>query len=118
MRFGKISPRSTQTSGPQVAPKQMTNRLAATSATGPQMPGSDGLPFTCTDWAKASAITPSDTNIPIDPLSSSGRLPAFSTKKIATNVTATLTTEVTTEMVNDVPGLVVSKPTLAHNDVE
>ena len=35
IRFGNISPSSTQTSGPQVAPKQITNRFAPTSATMP-----------------------------------------------------------------------------------
>src|SRR6478736_10117438 len=35
MRLGKISPRSTHTSGPHDAPKPMTNRFAATRAMGP-----------------------------------------------------------------------------------
>ena len=36
IRLGNISPSSTHTSGPQVAPKATTNRLADTSATGDQ----------------------------------------------------------------------------------
>ena len=40
MRLGNISPSSTQTSGPHVAPKKTTNRLAATRAMTPHEPSS------------------------------------------------------------------------------
>ena len=119
MRLGKISPSSTQTIGPQVAPKKITKRLAPTRASGPQAPGSCGVPPSVTTACeKARAMSPSDTTMPADPVSSSGRRPILSTKKIATKVTATLMTLVTTEMVNDVPLLVVSKPTELQRLVE
>src|SRR6478736_6737934 len=44
MRLGKISPRSTHTSGPHEAPKPTTNTFAATSAMGPHGAGSTTAP--------------------------------------------------------------------------
>ena len=101
MRDGKISPSSTQTSGPQEAPKLITKTLAATKATGPQAPGrliSEPVP---TAEEKANAMTPSETAMPMEPVSRMGRRPMRSTSAMATRVTKMLVTEVATEMARE-----------------
>src|SRR4051812_38288983 len=120
MRFGNISPSSTQTTGPQVAPNETTNRFAPTRATWPQPCDSCGVclpsgPVTSVAWVNAMAIAPSETNIPADPQSSSSRRPILSTSRMATTVTAMLVTEVATEMMKDADSL---KPTDCHSVVE
>src|SRR5512133_2544437 len=72
IRDGKISPSSTQTSGPQEAPKLITKTLAATRAAGPQAPGSViASPDPVAD-PKAKAMVASETAMPMEPASMMG----------------------------------------------
>ena len=116
MRFGNISPSSTQTSGPQVAPKNTTKAFAATSATVDHGCGrdTDSAPPVCAK-EKASAIRPRLTVMPAEPAISMGRRPTRSTRAIAMRVTAMFVTEVITVTVraSDSP-----KPTERHRVVE
>src|SRR4051795_5345651 len=67
--LGNISPSSTQTTGPHVAPNDTTNRFAPTRATplhglpscGVLVPSSATV---MTAWVKASVIAPSATTMP------------------------------------------------------
>ena len=101
IRVGKISPSSTQTTGPQDAPKLTTKTLAATRATGPHAPGSDGAPLTMFAWLNEIAITASEIVIPAEPKSRIGRRPTRSTSAIAMKVTTMFVTAVMTEIVNE-----------------
>src|SRR5690348_992912 len=103
MRLGNISPSSTQTTGPQVAPNETTNRLAPTRAMPFQGEPSCGVcvpsdAVVITAWVNDSVIAPSDSAMPTDPTSSRIRRPILSTSRIAITVTATLVTDVITEM--------------------
>src|SRR4051794_9913187 len=118
--LGNISPSSTHTTGPHVAPNETTNRLAPTRATPLQGLPSCGVlvpssATVMTAWVNASVIAPSATNMPAEPASSSTRRPILSTSAMATTVTAMLVTAVTTEMTNESDSL---KPTACHSVVE
>ena len=81
----------------------------------PHAPSSDTfspLPVAC---VKAIAMSPSDTAMPAEPMSSSGRRPTLSISAIAMNVTATLVTAVIVETRNACDS---SKPTACHSVVE
>ncbi len=115
MRFGNISPSRTQTSGPHDAPKNTTNAFAATRAIGPHGSGRlmlSPLPLAC---VKASAMMPSESVMPAEPMSRIGRRPTLSTSAIAMNVTATFVTDVIVETRND---WLSSKPTACQSVVE
>src|SRR4051794_20309973 len=115
MKLLNISPSITHTTGPQVAAKEATNTLAATSATGPATPPSFGSPSTMGAVAKQAVRAPRETAMPAAPASSSGRLPIRSTKAIATSVNATLTIE----LITDVSIASFSeKPTACHSEDE
>ncbi len=115
MRLGKISPSSTQTSGPQEAPKPTTKTFAATRATPPHGAGSETFSPEPVAKANERAIAPSETVISTEPVRRMGLRPTLSTRKIATNVTTTLVTEVMTEISSE---LLSSKPTAFHRVVE
>src|SRR5690625_1911569 len=115
MWLGNISPSITQTVGPQLMPKPMTKRLAATRAIGPQDPGSTGTSLMMSAWAKANAIVPRDTVMIAEPISSRRRRPTLSISMIAIIVAAMLVTAVITEMRNESDSW---KPTACHNVVE
>ena len=68
-----------------------------------------------TAWVNDSVIAPSDSAMPTDPTSSRIRRPILSTSRIAITVTATLVTEVMTEMTNESDS---EKPTACHSVVE
>src|SRR5690554_3173403 len=114
IRLGNISPRSTHTTGPHVAPKNTTNALAPTTATAPHDPLKSVTSPASSVIAceKATAISPSDTVMPVDPMSNSRRRPILSTSKIATIVTTMLVTDV---MVDVTKAWLSSKPTDCHS---
>src|SRR6478672_4973591 len=119
IRFGNISPSSTQTTGPQDMPNATTNRLAAISAMVP-----DALPKTAVVksgvlsamfcWVhrlltvvhaealpKMMAMVPRVIVIPIDPMISNGFRPIRSIVAIAISVVNTLMVAPISEMMND-----------------
>ena len=67
------------------------------------------------DCVKASAMIPSVTAMPTEPMSRSGRRPTLSMSAMAMNVTSTLVTEVIVEIMND---WLSSNPTACHSVVE
>src|SRR6476661_5716365 len=101
IRDGKISPRSTHTSGPQEAPKLMTKMLAATRATGPHAPGRVMFSPEPVAEEKARAMAPRDTAMPTEPASRMGLRPTRSTSAMATRVTRMLVMDVATEMARE-----------------
>jgi hypothetical protein len=115
IRDGKISPRSTHTSGPQDAPKLITKTLAATSATGPQAPGREMFSPEPTADENASAMAASESAMPTEPASRMGRRPIRSTRAMATRVTRMFVMEVATEMASESFSW---KPTAFHRVVE
>src|SRR6185437_4340340 len=115
MRLGNISPSNTHTTGPQLTPKKITQRLAATSATGPQAPGRFNAVPLPVAWAKHTAITANVTSIPDEPITSSALRPIRSISPIATSVTSTFTIEVMTVSMNELDSL---NPTEFHKVVE
>ena len=115
IRLGNISPSSTHTSGPQVAPKATTNRFAATSAIGDHGASRVTSPPLTLAKEKASAMSPRETVMKNEPASSMGRRPTLSTRRIARIVTAMLVTDVMTVMVRASDSW---KPTVRHSVVE
>ncbi|KEF02634.1 hypothetical protein DF17_33025 [Streptomyces rimosus] len=88
--FGNISPRKTHTTTPQDRAKKSTKEWAAIRATVPCAVGSVSPVFD----AKAHASRASETAIPAEPISASGRRPILSTKIIAITVPMMLMIEV------------------------
>jgi hypothetical protein len=81
--FGNISPSITHITGPQLALKKITYRLAATSAIRPLLPGRLTAPAaSVTAVENAQATVASVTAMPADPTSSNGLRPMRSTVKI------------------------------------
>src|SRR5699024_7784525 len=120
IRFGNISPSSTHTSGPQLAPNPTTNTFALISAISDHGSPSSAVaspsgPVAIVANENATAISPSDSVISNDPASRIGRRPTLSTSRIATLVTTLFVTEVITVIVN---GSDSSKPTERHSVVE
>src|SRR5699024_10998559 len=101
MWLGNISPSITQTVGPQLMPKPMTKRLAATRAIGPQDPGSTGTSLMMSAWAKANAIVPRDTVMIAEPISSRRRRPTPAVLMVASRVAPMVVAAVITEKQND-----------------
>src|SRR6476469_10938951 len=119
IRFGNISPSSTQTTGPQDMPKATTNRLAAIRATvgdaEPRMAvSSKGVALSTSAWVHASvtwvhelavpkmtAIVARVTVIPADPMISNGFRPIRSIVAIAIKVVRMLMVAEITVMTND-----------------
>ena len=88
MRFGNISPSSTQTTGPHDMPNATTNRLAAISAIEPGRArrGSACRRRPDVALAKMTDMVISVTAMPVEPMSSSGLRPILSISAMAISV--------------------------------
>lgn len=117
IRLGNISPSSTQTSGPQVVPKNITKAFAATSATVDHGSGRvmESAPGAISPKENASAIRPRETVMPAEPTSSISRRPTLSTSRIAMIVATMFITEVIVLVSSAWDS---SKPTDCHSVVE
>ena len=106
IRFGNISPSSTQTTGPHDMPKATTNRLAATSATRRRRAAEDGgVQIGCAvDHAGGAEDQRHGARVivmPIEPMISSGLRPILSMVAIAISVVRMLIVAEMTVMTND-----------------
>src|SRR5450755_2261855 len=117
--LGNDSPSSTHTTGPQDIPNANTYTLAAISATGLATPVSTGIgpigPVFSVAVPNTIASAPSVTNIPIEPMISSGLRPKRSIEAIATRVVTTFTAPVITVMISELLSL---NPAACHSTLE
>jgi hypothetical protein len=126
MRFGNISPRSTQTTGPHEKPKKTTKPFAATSASVAAPPVSVGCRQGASQVAVAAtsmtgavpnryARRRSVTDMPADPSRSSGRRPNRSMQAMAIRVATMLMPPEITEILSESSSV---NPTACHSMLE
>src|SRR5450631_3007731 len=103
--FGNDSPSSTHTTGPQDIPNAKTNTLAAISAIGLAAPTRTGIgpigPVFSAAVPNTTASVPRVTDMPIEPIISSGLRPKRSIEAIATSVVTMFTAPVITVMISE-----------------
>src|SRR5450755_2094493 len=113
--FGKDSPKSTHTTGPQDIPNANTTTLAAISATGSATPVRTGKPPFNVAVPNTTASVPRVTAIPIEPIISSGLRPKRSIEAIATSVVMMFTSPVITVMISESLSV---NPAACHSTLE
>src|SRR6188474_1856432 len=116
IELGNISPSSTHTTGPHVAPKNTTKPFAPMSAAVDQASLMVATPSASSVAVENAAdMSASVKNMPTEPINSNRRLPILSTSAIATIVTTMFVTDVMVEVRNASSS---EKPTDCHSVVE